>query len=50
MTKYLHTNLKSCLGICDWSQFDDYTDMTDIALLAVMVRILFINLTVNEHY
>lgn len=46
----IQTQLKTDLEICDWFslQFDESTDISDTAQLAVMVRMVFSNFTVKE--
>ncbi|KAG8233889.1 hypothetical protein J437_LFUL005216 [Ladona fulva] len=50
ISKDMQTLLKSDLEICDYFslQFDESTDVTDTAQLAVMVRMVFSNFTVKE--
>ena len=46
----IQTQLKTEFEICDWFllQFDESTDISDTAQLAIMVRIVFSNFTVKE--
>ena len=46
----IQTQLNTNLEICDWFslQFDESTDISDTAQLAVMVRMVFSNFTVKE--
>ena len=46
----IQTQLKTDLEICDWFslQFDESTDISDTAQLAVIVRMVFSNFTVKE--
>lgn len=46
----IQTQLKSDMEICDWFslQFDESTDISDTAQLAVMIRMVFSNFTVKE--
>jgi hypothetical protein len=46
----IQTQLRTDLEICDWFwlQFDESTDISDPAKLAVMVRMVFSNFTVKE--
>ncbi|XP_023232148.1 zinc finger BED domain-containing protein 5-like [Centruroides sculpturatus] len=50
ISKDMQTQLKSDLEICEWFslQFDESTDISDTAQLAVMVRMVFSDFTVKE--
>jgi hypothetical protein len=46
----MQTELKSDLELCDWFslQFDESTDISDTAPLAIMMRMVFSDFTVKE--